>query len=279
MNPIKAVALGIVQGLTEFLPVSSSGHLVLFQKLMGLNQDMLTFDIVLHAGTLAAVMVYYWRDIWRMVTELMWMAGDILKGKSPGMVMDYYPLGRLLIYLLLATVPTGLMAILFHDAVQSLFGSLVSVAVAWILTGIFLVTTRKYSGNRSFDLMTHQDAFVIGLAQGVSLIPGISRSGSTIIAGMFCGIEKKDAARFSFLLSIPAIIGANILELSRGIENWQMDLISYASGFAAAAFVGYLSIAVLLKLIEKGNFFLFGFYCFAIGLFTLGYCVMTGAAF
>ena len=276
MNILHAAFLGLVQGLTEFLPISSSGHLVLFQHLLGFQETMITFDVILHAGTLMAVLVYYANDLLEMVKEVLWVIGGLFKGKKFGELMDYYPQARIASYLLVATFPTGCIAILFHEAVESMFGSIMAVGVAWIITGTFLILTRKIKGDRGLEGMTHQDAFIIGIIQGIAIIPGISRSGSTIIAGIFCGLDRKQAAKFSFLMSIPAIVGANLLEIRKGMEGVAENWLPYLVGAATACIVAYITIAFLLKMIQKGNFFLFGFYCLGIGILTLGYCIFQG---
>ncbi len=272
MNVFEAIFLGVVQGLTEFLPVSSSGHLVLFQNLLGMKEPMLGFDLVLHLGTLVAVFIYFRRDFLQMIQQSVLFLMQFPGSKDRGALYEQYPYALEAGMVVLACVPTVLIGIAFKDAFETLFGSVFAVGVAWIVMSFILIASRKFpKGDRTLNLMNHQDAFLIGLAQGVSIIPGISRSGSTILGGMLCGIEKKEAARFSFWLSVPAILGAFIFKLDDGIDFFQTNPLALVSGFLASAVVGYITIAFLLNIMVRGRFHLFGYYCLAIGLFTVIY--------
>ncbi|MCM8775790.1 MAG: undecaprenyl-diphosphatase UppP [Candidatus Omnitrophica bacterium] len=265
-----AIWLGMVQGLTEFLPISSSGHLVLFQHLFGLKEPMLDFDVTVHLGTLFAVLIYFRRELYVIIDDTMLYTLDFLHTFSRRAIEGKYPNARFGAYIILATIPAGLMGFLFKDRVESLFGSVFGVGIAWMVMGAVLLLSRGHDGGkRSLASMKPLDALLIGFVQGIALIPGISRSGSTILGGMFLGIEKKDAARFSFLIAVPAILGASLLELGQGGNRSYADMHVLLVGFFVSAIVGYFAIAFLLRIIERSRFFVFGYYCLAIGVVAL----------
>lgn len=268
----EAIALGVIQGLTEFLPVSSSGHLVLFQHLFGIQEPMLAFDIAVHWGTLLAVFVYFRRDFWGMISQtalyLIRVPGFRKNRPRP----EEFPYAVLTGLVIFASVPTALIAILFKDRIETHFHSIALVGFSWIVTGILLLVTRKFSeGSRRLGEIRPGRALTLGVGQGIGIVPGISRSGITIALGMFCGIERKTAARFSFLMAAPAILGAGILKMKEGLELFQSYPVALGAGFASSVIVGYWAIVWLLKIVERGKFYLFGFYCSALGVFTLMY--------
>ncbi len=243
MSYTEAIISGIVQGLTEFLPVSSSGHLVVLHHFFGYNQPQFTFDIFLHIGTLFAVLVYFRRDII-----------DMLKRRP-----------RLLIYVILATIPTALIGFLFIDFVEGLFQNIKLVGLMLFVTAGFLFIADKVStskGNRG--KLSWVKAIGIGVIQGLAIAPGISRSGSTISSGILFGLDKNEAIRFSFLLAIPAILGALILQLirtgGRVVLTSQM-LIGSSLAFA----VGLLSIYILIKSVINAKLKYFAIYCILVG--------------
>jgi len=234
---LQALALAIIQGITEWLPISSSGHLALIQHLFGISPPLF-FDIALHFGTLLSVVVYFWKDILGLARQL-----------------------NTVILLIIATLPTAIIGLLMKDFFASFYSNLIMVGIALLISGSLLFLTRYAKPGRSLNPKL---AFIIGIIQGCAVAPGISRSGSTISAGMLLGLDKNDAARFSFILSIPAILGATLLE-GKDIALDSIDLGPTILGVAVAAFVGYLSIGFLLNLIRRGNFSLFSYYCFALG--------------
>jgi undecaprenyl-diphosphatase len=256
---IQSIFLGIVQGLTEFLPVSSSGHLVFFQSLFGLKEPPIFFDVMLHLGTLLAVVVYFWKDIWTIIKGIL----SILERKE-----ENREGAKLFLLIILATIPTGLMGIFLKDWFESFFSQARSVGVMLILTGLLLWMTRlaKKEG-RPLEKMRWIDSILIGIAQGVAIIPGISRSGSTISTGLFCGLDRELCARFSFLLSIPAILGATILEIKKmdsGGGLWTTLI-----GSAIAFGVGILALTLLIKVIKMGKIFNFSYYCWGMGILMI----------
>ncbi|MDI6764629.1 MAG: undecaprenyl-diphosphatase UppP [Thermodesulfobacteriota bacterium] len=245
----------MVQGLTEFLPVSSSGHLVFFQSLFGMEEPQLFFDVMLHFGTLLAVMVYFRRDISVIIHGI----GSTVTGKRKNEEGT-----KLFFSILVATIPTALMGLLFKDWFESLFSKPKIVGGMLLITGSILYLTRWVKReDRSLEKMKWVDALLIGIAQGIAIIPGISRSGATISMGLFCGLNRELAGRFSFLLSIPAILGATFLEIPKldSMAKLETALIG-----AAVAFVtGILSLTLLMKIIRMGKISNFAYYCWPIG--------------
>jgi len=272
MTVFEAVILGIVQGLTEFLPISSSGHLVLAQHLFGFEKPMVAFGVVLHCGTLLAVLTFLARDIVRMVQEGLIFIVRFPLAKNKKDLMREYPYAIILLWVTIATAVTAALGFLFQDTIEQFFGSLKVVGIAWILMGGVLMFSPKFShGKRSVYEMNFWDAISIGLAQAVSIIPGVSRVGLTVLTGMGRGVEQIHAARFSFLISIPVIMGVGLLKLRGGIESVGVPRMAVIAGFFASAFVGYFAIVSLIKLLQHGKFYFFGFYCLLIGIATLVY--------
>jgi undecaprenyl-diphosphatase len=258
-----ALLLGLIQGLTEFLPVSSSGHLAVAQYFLpGFSQPGLLFDIVLHLGTLLAVLVYFRREI-----------GYMLRALGPGTGDPTWR--RLWILLAVGTVPAVVAALLFGDLIEESFSALWVVGVGWIVTGVLLLSTARLkasernAGNLGDLKLT--DALAVGLFQGAALLPGISRSGSTITGGLLRGFSHDASARFSFLLSIPAILGAAVYDLPRVSLVGAEAAVGYIAGFATAFLVGYACIGVVLRLLAIRRFHLFGYYCLAAGGAVLVY--------
>ncbi len=252
MELIKAVILGVVQGVTEFLPISSSGHLVLFQYFLNINEG-LTLDIFLHFGTLLAVVVVYWDDVLGMIT----------------LKKEYR---KLTAYVLIGSIPAGVIGILFEDIFESLFSTVTVVGFTLLITGVLLwLSDRVRSEDRDLADMNIFDSIVIGSAQAFAIIPGISRSGSTIVAGLFKGLDRQLAAKYSFLLSIPVIGGATLLQtkdlLTVGLGG--ISLLQLVVGTVSSAIAGYFSIKLLLKLIDQEKLGIFAYYCWALGLVIL----------
>ena len=260
---LTALFLGILQGLTEFLPVSSSGHLVLAEALLpNLSQPGVTFEVTLHIGTLVAVCLYFWDDLRAMISSLFSSAKD-----------DETVNNRWLVWLvIIGTIPTGIIGVLFRKQFEAMFTDLRGVGIWFIITGIILfITDRVTTKGRQLPAMGMFDAVVIGIAQGVSIIPSLSRSGSTIAAGIFLGLDRVLLVRYSFLLSIPAVAGAFVLEIfSHRRELLQgFDPLAYGIGTIAAGVVGYWSIAVLLNMTRSRRLSIFAYYCFVVGVLTL----------
>jgi undecaprenyl-diphosphatase len=262
-----SIWLGLVQGLTEFLPVSSSGHLVLGQKLLGLNEPALLFDVVVHVGTLLAVFACFYKDIWGMLRGLWARDQEARQGR------------RLLFLVIVGSVPTALMGFLLKDLFESMFASLYAVGAALIVTGFLLTLTRLTAGEgvgagKRIMQVGAGRAFLIGLAQGMAITPGVSRSGATISVGLMLGLERKLAARYSFILSIPAILGALLLELFHLDSGVGVFTSSLLMGGATAAVSGFLALKFLLRVVDRGKLHFFAPYCWALGLAALAWAYL-----
>ena len=271
MTYLTAFLLGLVQGVAEFLPISSSGHLAIAQNLLGLEGAGSVpefFDVLLHLGTLIAVFAAYWTDICEMVVEIFRGIGDLVHRSTPSPVP---PARRLILLIIVGTLP--LFAVLpIRKTVQGLGDNMVFVGAALIVTGILLfLCDRVRKGRKTERSATWVDALLVGVGQAVATLPGVSRSGMTITAGCFVGYERKFAVRFSFLLSIPAVLGANILSIGdavqAGINGAEVPM--YLVGVITAAVVGYLCIRLLKYVADKGRFGAFAYYCWAVGILTL----------
>ena len=271
MTFLSSFLLGLVQGIAEFLPISSSGHLAIAQNLLGMSDAGTVpefFDVLLHLGTLVAVFVADWADIKDMVLEFFRGAGDLIHHSTPNPVP---PARRLILLIILGTLPL-FVVLPVKDAVQSLSNSMVFIGAALIVTGVLLfVSDRVKKGRKNERTATWLDVLIVGLGQAIATMPGISRSGMTITTGCFVGFERKFAVRFSFLLSIPAVLGANILSLADAAKagiNWA-EVPVYLVGVVTAAVVGYLCIRLLRFIADRGKFGAFAYYCWAVGVLTL----------
>ncbi|NCO96839.1 MAG: undecaprenyl-diphosphatase [Candidatus Aenigmarchaeota archaeon CG_4_10_14_0_8_um_filter_37_24] len=248
MTLIQAVVWGVIQGVAEWLPVSSSGHLVIFQQLFGLEVPVF-FDVLLHLGTLGVICVVFWKDILGIIKAVFRM--DF---KS-----EY---GRLFIFILLGSIPTALIGIIFHGLLVSFFSNLLVVGVALIVTGAILFFCERRESKKELDA---KDSLLIGLAQGMAIVPGISRSGSTIGIGLLRGINREKLIRFSFLLSIPAVVGAGLFEV--GNVAWSaVEWIPVLVGVITSGVVGYFSLKLLIRFVKEKRLRWFSWYCWAVGL-------------
>jgi len=270
---VYAIFMGILQGLTEFLPVSSSGHLLILQQLLGLEDIGLGFNLILHIGTLVAVIIYYRKDLLLLVEEFFVLCKDILltKGK-PDLRANEHRL--LLVMLLIAILPTAAIGFLFNDLFESLFKTASIVGYTLIITGIILwISNYLPVGSKHAKDMTLKDALFVGLIQGAAITPGISRSGSTIFAGLATGFTRDLATRFSFLLSVPAILAAVVLEGPEIIMEFSAigDLLPLVSGLIASAVSGYLAIDMLIGLLKRQKLHYFSYYCWTVGGLTILY--------
>ncbi len=270
MELIEAVILGTVQGLTEFLPVSSSGHLVMFQHLFGLKEPELVFDIAVHVGTLMAVVVYFKKELLGIIGAVLKMAGRMAKKEATWKDAWEDQKTKMALLIVLGSVPTGLIGVGFHQIADRIFSSVRLVGVMLLMTGTFLWLTRRLKNSgHGMGRFSGKKALVVGCAQGLAILPGISRSGATIAAGMFLGLNRELAARFAFLLSIPAICGAALLAVNDLAGGNESSLSLIAVGVLSAAVVGYLSLKILVFIVNKGRLYLFSPYCWVIGLLAL----------
>jgi undecaprenyl-diphosphatase len=266
LNWIEAVVLGVVQGLTEFLPVSSSGHLVLFQHLFGLVEPELLFDVCVHVGTLAAVLVVFHRDILNLISTLVRLPGLARAEGGLNALFVNHREFRLMAMIVLGCVPTAILGVLFAKMAEQLFGTVWLVGAALMVTGTFLWFTRNQKTvGRTIRQMRLKDALLIGLVQGLAIIPGISRSGATISAALYLGVDRELAGKYSFLLAIPAILGALVLGLDSEVFHTTLPAGTILAGSLAAAVVGYLALVLLLKMVKKGQLHRFAPYCWVVG--------------
>ena len=272
MALIEALVLGIVQGLTEFLPVSSSGHLVLGQHLFGIKEPEIFFDVMLHLGTLGAVCAVFRREIWSLIKEAIYLLRILFKFNKNALAAAWQerPTFKLLVLILAGSVPTGLIGFIFKDFFESMFASTLTVSFALLFTGLFLfLTGRIREGTKDITGFRILDALLIGLAQGLAIIPGISRSGATISAGLFLKLDRELIARYSFLLSIPAILAALALQVKDAGQSTFTPL-GLSLGFLAALISGFLALLLLLKIVRRGRLHFFAYYCWLVGLTGLG---------
>jgi len=249
MSYFDAILLGIVQGLTEFLPVSSSGHLVLVQELLGVKQAGVAFELLAHLGTLVAVLIYFRRTIWRLV----------LAALGKGSRDDR----RMVLWLIVGTVPAGVAGYLLQDFFKQAFSNPLVTSCMLFVTGVILLGTRFVRrGDRPISFVS---ALVMGIGQAVAIMPGISRSGATIASGLFAGVRPSQAAEFSFLLSIPAIAGATLLEAPEILSVSSELMAPYLLGSLFSLVFGLVAVYVVLETIKRGKFDYFAYYCFAAG--------------
>ncbi|MGX8694604.1 MAG: undecaprenyl-diphosphatase UppP [Methanobrevibacter sp.] len=266
MDIIQGIIIGIVQGLTEFLPVSSSAHLVFIQNILGVESS-LAFDTFLHLGSLLAVLWFFRGDIIKMIKSWWLSIGDLLQGRfRQGFIDDPYK--RLAWYVILATIPVGLVGVLFEDSVDALFaGALYVPAFFLFVTGTILyLSQRMVSGEVNFNNVGPKEALFMGLGQACAILPGLSRSGTTIAAGLVIGLDKEFAAKFSFILSIPAILGAFLLQLKDIGSAMDVNFLPIFLGFVAAFIAGYAAIKWMLELIQKRSLDIFAYYCWIVGI-------------
>lgn len=263
MEIIKSLILGLIQGLTEFLPVSSSGHLVLAQYFFHVEEGGVAMDVVLHLGTLAAVIIFFWKDIVRLLTAVPYLFSGRGGAQKQG---DK----RIVWMLIVASVPTALMGYFLSDFFEGLFSTPLVVPFTLLVTAlIMLLANRMLNGRRTLTEMKPGQAVVVGIFQGIAIMPGISRSGSTIFGALLQGFEREEAARFSFLLSIPAIAGAAIFKISDITGLTSTYAVPLLVGFLAAVVSGYVAIQFLFSLIKRQKLYVFSIYCAAIAVISL----------
>lgn len=256
MTSLQAIFLGIVQGLTEFLPVSSSGHLVIFQHIFGVEEGPLTFDVLVHLGTLVAVIIAFWDDVVAILRK---------------------PFSRMTYLIIIGCIPAALMGFYLEPLFTKAFESLLVVGIGLLITGFILkisdTVSRRTIVFKELEETTTWNALFIGLLQGIAIIPGISRSGSTIAGGLLAGLDREWAARYSFLLSIPVILGAGLVHIKRLVETGieSAMILPYIIGPITACIFGYIAIRVVMTLVKDGRLVYFSYYCWTVGLLTLAY--------
>ena len=271
MSYLTAIFLGIVQGVAEFLPISSSGHLAVLQNVFHMQtaeNGHMFFDVLLHLGTLFSVCVVYWQDIVQMFYEVI---GFLNMGPMAGERRAHYPAARLFFMIVLATLPLFLI-VPINDMMEGLYYKSVFIGVMLVLTGCILyIADKMQQGRKTEKNMSMLDALIIGLCQAVATIPGLSRSGTTITAGLATGLRRDFAVKFSFLLSIPAVFGANILTFAKAMRDgvdWSC-LPAYLVGTVVAILSGIASISLLKHIASKGKFGGFAYYCWVVGVLSI----------
>ncbi len=265
MTIFQGLVLGLVQGLTEFLPISSSGHLVLFQRLFGLSEGVLSFDIAVHLATLAAVLAIFREEIWAMIR---------------------HPTSKLTLLVIVGTIPTAIIGFALKGPVESLFESGRSLGIEFIATGLILIAAEALAKRRAASKgeaeTTWLDAAAVGTAQGLAILPAISRSGLTLAGALACGIEREFALKFSFIMSIPPILGAGLLDAKDLVEagaGLGVPAIPLLVGVIAAAVSGYFAIRFMLKVFVKASLKYFSYYVFALGAIVIAEQVFSGRLF
>ena len=269
MGYLEAIVLGIFQGVAEFLPISSSGHLALLQKLFGIKEGNLFFTEMLHMGTLISICIVYFKDISKMIKEFFNLILQLLKGNKDIKINKHHKLAFLII---IGSIPTAIIGLSFEDFFESLYTSMLPIGFAFIITGVLLYFAEKKSfQNKNINTMSYLDSLIIGTAQGIAIIPGISRSGSTIVAGLFRGLNKPLATEYSFLLALPATFGAGLLGIIKLIKTDTEIIINppLLVGVLLSAVVGVLSIRFLIKILNKNKLYYFSYYLWLLGVITI----------
>lgn len=286
MSLLESIILGFIQGVTEFLPVSSSGHLAIFKNFFGLQEAGITFDILLHVGTLVAVFICFWKDIWELIVNGVGIIVDICKnigvffvnklnGKKPGFTLKPYnkiistPYRRYVMLIIIATIPTGIMGVLFKDLIEQVSMSLIVPGICLLMTSvILLIADNTKDGRENEENVSFGKAGFVGVCQGFATLPGISRSGTTITACLLAGMDRAFAVKFSFIVSIPAILGAAVLDVPDMFKETLSsgEIVNSIVGTVVSAVVGYICIKTMLKVVRKKKFKGFAAYCAIMGL-------------
>ena len=285
----EAIIMGLIQGLTEFLPVSSSGHLAIFKNIFHIQTETgLLYDVMLHMATLGAICVVYWKDVKELFVNGccmvgLWISNGVIwisncfrkqEERRPFKPVLTSPYRRFVLMVIISTIPTGILGILLEKVIGSASELLILPGICLILTSIILfIADRAKPGTKDAGTATYRNSFLIGLAQGVATLPGISRSGTTITACLLSGFQKEFAVKYSFIMSIPAILGAMILQIK---EITTVDLSggliwNYIAGMLAAGIVGYICIKTMLIVVKKNRFTIFSIYCLIAGLVSVAF--------
>lgn len=286
MSLLETIILGIIQGIAEFLPISSSGHLAIFKALFGLEDVGLTYDILLHLGTLVAVFIVYWKDIWKLIKEGIGIVIDVCRniGRFFGnkfakknstyvkIVSSAYR--KFVMLIIVSTIPTGIIGVIFSKIFNMDNPSLIIPGISLLITGLMLsVVDELPAGHKTPKETTYKNSLTLGIAQGIATLPGISRSGTTLTVGVLCGLDRKFAIKYSFIMSIPAILGACVLDLkdlfAPGNAIGKTQLTYYGIGAVVAGVVGYVCIKTLLVLFNNKKMKYFSYYCFLMGIVAI----------
>jgi undecaprenyl-diphosphatase len=256
---LQAIFLGIVQGITEFLPISSSGHLVIFQKIFGFSKPPIAIDVLVHLGTVFSLLIFLRKNIKDFLKGFFLELRKKKRGKNV----------NLLVFLIIGTIPIVLLGLLLKEKIDIIFNSLSLLGISFLVTSIILFLTQKTKEKKNKFLDSKKDAFFIGIFQALAILPGVSRSGSTISAGLYRGIKKEEAFNFSFFLGIIAILGATIIQIPE-INNFNnSEILNGILGFLFAAFFGFIALRILKPIVLKGKFHYFGVYCMVLGFICI----------
>ncbi|MGN0736170.1 MAG: undecaprenyl-diphosphate phosphatase [Anaerovoracaceae bacterium] len=276
MTYFEAVILGLVQGLAEFLPISSSGHLALLQQWFGIDENkVLLFAVLLHVGTLISVFIVYWKDIWELIVELCLTVKDIFTGK--GLRLEERPVRKLGVMIIVATIPTAIIGLLFNDLFDRLYTSVLPIGIGLIITGFLLIfAERTGNSSRGIEKMNFRNALFIGTVQGIAICPGISRSGSTLFGSLICNLDRKFAVKFVFLISIPSILGSAVMEapdaIKAGFDMAQLGPVIV--GMAVAAISGLIAIKTMIKIVSDKKLSYFSYYVWVLGAIVVLYSTL-----
>lgn len=285
MTLIEAIMMGIIQGVAEFLPISSSGHLAIMKQILNINTDIgLLFDVLLHLGTLIAVVIAFFKDIQELIVEGFKIVGDFIinivryvknlgsKNKVEYKKIISTPYRRFVMLVIVSTIPTAIIGLLLKNVIEVSGKTLLIPGLCLILTGVLLsIADRVKTGKKTEETASFKEAGIVGVIQGIATMPGISRSGATITAGLLCGFDRTFVVKYSFIMSIPAVLGAVVLEL----KDFSADMIvaaelsGYLIGTIVAAVVGYICIKTMLVIVRGKKFKYFAYYCFVIGFIAV----------
>lgn len=277
----KAILMGIIQGVAEFLPISSSGHLAIFKHILNIDLETggMLFDVMLHVGTLLAVFICFWKDIKKLIIEGFSIIGDFFYNIFAGKKKEHKIVvgtayRKFVMLVIVSTIPTGIMGILLKDVIEMASATILIPGICLFITGILLlIADWTKPGYKRPNQITYKEAGIVGIAQGIATMPGISRSGTTITTCLLCGFDKNFAVKYSFIMSIPAILGAVVLELKdfTKIQFQTVDFVNYLVGTIVAAIVGYICIKTMLVVVRGKKYKIFSIYCFLVGAIAIGW--------
>lgn len=284
MSLLQSIFLGIVQGLTEFLPISSSGHLAIFQVLFGMDEVPASFDVMLHVGTLAAICACYWKDIWKLIKHgflmlrdatvnlIVWVLHKVGKEDYEYRRVITNSYRKFALMIIISTIPTGIIGVLIEGISDYAATTLIFPGICLLITGVVLqISDHLAEGTKTVKSATYTNAFLVGIAQGVAVLPGLSRSGLTITCCQLNQFERRLAVKYAFIMSIPAVLGAAILKLPDALAE-EMSVAqgaNYVVGIVVAGVVGFFCIKYMLRIISNRGFRYFSWYCFAVGMIAI----------
>ena len=292
MSLLQALFLGLIQGLTEFLPVSSSGHLAIFKYLFHVNTDSgLLFETLLHLATLIAVCIVYWKDVYKLIIAFFQLIGDLVMnlkawisnrfggGSEPYRKLITSAYRKFVVLIIVTSIPTAVIGLLLSSFTERAGQSLLVPGICLVITAIILlISDMSDEGKKKVKKATFADAGIIGVAQGIATLPGISRSGATITTCLLLGFERKFAVRYAFLISLPAILGANLLELRHldAAAAADIPVINYLAGMVVAGVVGFICIQLMIRLVQSKKFQYFAYYCAVAGIICILFYFIRG---